>query len=55
MKTFGAVLMVLAVAAGLAWYRAGNATGPLIEIERPTRLVGQTGQLDLRIETPGPA
>ena len=53
MKKFVAVLIVLAVVAGVAWYRAGNATGPLIEIERPTRLIGQTGELSIRIQTPG--
>jgi murein DD-endopeptidase MepM/ murein hydrolase activator NlpD len=53
MKALTVILIVLAVVAGVSWYRAGKAAGPAIEIEKPARVIGQTGELALRIDTPG--
>ncbi len=47
------VLILLLAAAGAAWYIAGRADPPVIEIVQPARLVGQTGDLELTIATPG--
>jgi murein DD-endopeptidase MepM/ murein hydrolase activator NlpD len=48
-----AVILLLIAAAGAAWYIAGRAEPPAIEIVEPARLVGQTGNLDVTIATPG--
>lgn len=48
-----AVLVLLVAAAGAAWYIAGRADPPAIEIIQPARLLGQTGDLDVTIDTPG--
>jgi murein DD-endopeptidase MepM/ murein hydrolase activator NlpD len=53
MGKFIGFLTMLAVAAGAAWYMAGRAAPPVIEIVQPTRLVGQTGLLDVTVTTPG--
>jgi murein DD-endopeptidase MepM/ murein hydrolase activator NlpD len=53
MGKFITVLVLLLVVAGAAWYVAGRADPPGIEITQPARLVGQTGRLDVTIETPG--
>ena len=46
------IIMVLAVAAGGVWFKAGQSPGPAIEIVSPAA-VGQTGQLEVAVETPG--
>ena len=46
------VLLAL-VAAGGAYWIAGRGAPPVISIDRPERVVGQTGELDVVIETPG--
>lgn len=53
MGKFIAVLIVLLAAAGAAWYIAGRADPPVIEIVKPARLVGQSGELDVSVTTPG--
>jgi murein DD-endopeptidase MepM/ murein hydrolase activator NlpD len=47
------LLLVLAavVGAGAAWVNAGRAAGPVLVIEQPS-VVGQTGTLELTIDTP---
>jgi murein DD-endopeptidase MepM/ murein hydrolase activator NlpD len=47
----GLVLVVLVVAGGAYWI-AGRGAPPAIVIERPERVVGQTGTLDVVIEAP---
>ena len=46
------VLILLFAAAGAAWYVAGRADPPVIEIARPERLIGQSGDLEVTIATP---
>jgi murein DD-endopeptidase MepM/ murein hydrolase activator NlpD len=53
MAKFMAVLILLLAAAGGAWYVAGRAEPPGIEIVEPARLVGQSGNLEVTIATPG--
>lgn len=53
MGKFIAVLIVLLAAAGAAWYIAGRADPPIIEIVKPARLIGQSGELDVSVTTPG--
>jgi murein DD-endopeptidase MepM/ murein hydrolase activator NlpD len=48
----GLVFLVL-VAAGAAYYVAGRGSPPVITIEQPQKVVGQTGDLAVTIETPG--
>ncbi|HZD53272.1 MAG TPA: M23 family metallopeptidase [Woeseiaceae bacterium] len=48
-----AVLILLLAAAGAAWYIAGRADPPDIEITRPARLIGPAGDLDVTITAPG--
>jgi hypothetical protein len=52
MAKFAAFLFLLLVAGGAAWYFAGRADPPAIEIENPARLIGQSGNLEVTIETP---
>ena len=52
MRTFLVIIVVLAVAAGIVWFKAGQSPGPAIEIVHPAA-VGQTGQLEITIDTPG--
>ncbi len=53
---FGAVLSVLLVlvvlVAGGAWFWAGRAVGPVIEIRQPDKFLGQQGTLELMLEAP---
>lgn len=53
MGKFVAVLFLLLAAAGAAWYIAGRADSPAIEIVKPERLIGQSGDLEVTIATPG--
>jgi hypothetical protein len=48
-----AILVLLLAAAGAAWYVAGRAEPPVIEIIAPARLIGQSGDLDVTVESPG--
>ena len=52
MRTFFLIIVVLVIAAGVVWFKAGQMPGPAIEIVHPAA-VGQTGQLEVTIETPG--
>jgi murein DD-endopeptidase MepM/ murein hydrolase activator NlpD len=53
MRTFIVILVLLALGAGGAWYMAGRAEGPRIEIAQPGNAVGQAGQLDVVVDAPG--
>jgi murein DD-endopeptidase MepM/ murein hydrolase activator NlpD len=46
-------LVLLALAAGVTWYMAGRAPGPVIDIAEPSKRIGQTGELAVHIDTPG--
>src|SRR5262245_18711466 len=45
-------LAVVLLIAGGAWYMAGRATPPIIEIRQPMRQLGQTGTLDVAVTAP---
>jgi hypothetical protein len=47
------LLLVLAIIAGGAWFIAGRAEGPTIQIRQPDKFVGQTSNLDVLVETAG--
>ena len=47
------LLLVSLLAAGAAFWFAGRGAPPTITIERPERVVGQTGSLDVVVEAPG--
>lgn len=51
-RAFIVLLLLLLVAAGITYYFAGRASGPAIAIQLPP-VVGQTGQLDVSVDTPG--
>ena len=46
-------LLVSLLLAGAAFWFAGRGRPPVITIERPERVVGQTGTLDVVVEAPG--
>lgn len=52
MRILLAIIVVAVLGAGGAWIAAGRAPGPKIDVAEPTT-VGQTGNLDVAIETPG--
>jgi murein DD-endopeptidase MepM/ murein hydrolase activator NlpD len=52
MRTLLVLIVLLAAGAGAAWYFAGRAPGPTIEIARPAKAVGQTGELIVNVDAP---
>jgi murein DD-endopeptidase MepM/ murein hydrolase activator NlpD len=52
MRRLLALVIILALIAGGAWLAAGRAAGPTLEIARPTKLIGQTGELAVTIDSP---
>lgn len=53
MRTLLVLLVLLGLGAGAAWYFAGQAPGPTIEIAQPAQAVGQTGELVVNVDAPG--
>lgn len=51
-RWFFGLVVLLALAAGVAYYVAGNADGPVITINQPS-VIGQGGTLDVSIDAPG--
>jgi murein DD-endopeptidase MepM/ murein hydrolase activator NlpD len=51
-RWFFGLVVLAALAAGVTYFVAGNADGPSIAINQPS-VVGQTGTLDVVIDTPG--
>jgi murein DD-endopeptidase MepM/ murein hydrolase activator NlpD len=51
-KWFFALLVLVAVAFGAAYYVAGHADGPTITINQPS-VIGQGGTLDVTVDAPG--
>jgi murein DD-endopeptidase MepM/ murein hydrolase activator NlpD len=47
------LLVVLLVVAAGAWFWAGRADGPRIDVRGPERFIGQATPLDVLVETPG--
>jgi murein DD-endopeptidase MepM/ murein hydrolase activator NlpD len=52
MKALLTLIVLLALGAGGAWFFAGRAAGPAIEIAQPTKAIGPAGQLTVVIDTP---
>jgi murein DD-endopeptidase MepM/ murein hydrolase activator NlpD len=46
------LLVVVALVAGGAWYWAGRAEGPSIDIAQPAKVIGQSGDLAVVVEAP---
>ncbi len=53
MKKLIGFIVLLAIAAGIAWYAAGREPGPLIAITSPKAVIGHSGDLSVAIDTPG--
>jgi murein DD-endopeptidase MepM/ murein hydrolase activator NlpD len=53
MRKLLALIVLLAIVAAGVWLAAGRAVGPAIEIAKPTKLIGQNGDLEVVLETPG--
>jgi murein DD-endopeptidase MepM/ murein hydrolase activator NlpD len=53
MRWLAGLLVLVLVAAGAAYYVAGRGSPPVIAIEQPKTVVGQTGDLVVTIDTPG--
>jgi murein DD-endopeptidase MepM/ murein hydrolase activator NlpD len=53
MRILIALLLILALAAGGAWVYAGRGGAPIIAIEKPDKVMGQRGVLDLTVTAPG--
>ncbi|PZN32881.1 MAG: hypothetical protein DIU71_06455 [Proteobacteria bacterium] len=52
MRKFLILIVLLGIGAGAAWFHAGGAEGPMLVLAGPETAIGQTGELDLAIETP---
>lgn len=52
MRILTTLIVILAAAAGISWYFAGRAPGPVIQIAQPLKGVGQSGELVVNIEAP---
>ena len=53
MRWIGALFLLILIAAASIFYIARRETPPVVAIEQPQRLVGQTGTLTVTAETPG--
>ena len=53
LRWLGGLLFIVLLIAGATFWFAGRGQPPAITIERPERLVGQTGTLDVVVEAPG--
>jgi murein DD-endopeptidase MepM/ murein hydrolase activator NlpD len=53
MRKLLALIVLLAIIAGGVWLAAGRAAGPAIDITKPPKLIGQTGTLEVVVDTPG--
>src|SRR5882672_399244 len=51
-RWLAALLVLLALAAGVAYIVAGRGAPPRVTINQPTRVIGQTGSLDVTAEAP---
>lgn len=54
MRRLLALLVILALIAGGAWFAAGRAAGPALEIAQPTTVIGQSGTLAVVVDSPTP-
>jgi len=52
-RLLGALLLLLAVIAGVVFYISRKETVPTVTFEQPERIVGQTGTLSVTAQTPG--
>jgi murein DD-endopeptidase MepM/ murein hydrolase activator NlpD len=55
LKFLRVVLLLAGVGAAAAWFWAGRAEGPRVEIRQPERFIGQVSTLDVMVESPGGA
>src|SRR3954464_7431006 len=53
MRWLGGLIFLFLIAAGAAYYVAGRGASPVITIEDPQKVIGQTGNVAVTIETPG--
>lgn len=53
MRTFIALLLALVLLAGGAFFLAGRAEGPVVEVVQPASVLGQSGTLELAVTAPG--
>jgi murein DD-endopeptidase MepM/ murein hydrolase activator NlpD len=53
MRILVVLILLLGLGGGAAWYFAGRAAGPTIEIAQPAKAVGQIGDLVVNVDTPG--
>ena len=53
MRKVLAVLVLLLLIAGGVWFMAGRQAGPTLTFTKPGPLIGQTGDLELRIDPHG--
>ncbi len=53
MRALFAFLLLIVIAAGSIFYVSRRETAPLVTIEQPVRVVGQTGTVTVAAETPG--
>jgi murein DD-endopeptidase MepM/ murein hydrolase activator NlpD len=51
-RLLGVLILLLAIAAGAVFYMSSRETVPLVTIDQPERVVGQTGTLTVTAQTP---
>ncbi|HTT01479.1 MAG TPA: M23 family metallopeptidase [Steroidobacteraceae bacterium] len=52
MKILIALLVLLALGAGVSWYAAGRAPGPVVALAAPQKAIGQSSELTVLVDTP---
>jgi murein DD-endopeptidase MepM/ murein hydrolase activator NlpD len=52
LRALVAVLVAAALAAGVTYYVAGRRSGPVIEIRKPDRVIGQSSTVDVSVAAP---
>src|SRR5689334_14340538 len=52
MRWIVAILVIVGLLAGGAWWSAGRMPGPSIAVNQPAGVIGQSTPLDVAVETP---
>ena len=52
-RFLGLVIVLGAVGLGAAWWWAGRAEGPAVDLKRPGKFIGRSTAVELSVQAPG--